>query len=276
MLPRPRIEDLPAYDRLLADPRVPEHQFPARFRTPEFNELLLHKAIDHWDEHAFGPWNVWLGDELIGRAGVINSTFEGRRVRRGEVVPLTRPLGPGLRHRSRAGGDRRRVRLRDRGDPGLDDDHQPALPGGHEAARLRADRGDRPRRAPARGLRAEALKHQRPGSAGNALAVPRRSERGNRPRPPRPRSLMRSGVATIRWASDPAAISGGAVLGAVLLRGGPVFSNSEHRGGEPVSRRWVASVIGPVRRFSLSVPAAGDTDSYRSRTKYSPVGTGRP
>jgi RimJ/RimL family protein N-acetyltransferase len=78
VLLRPRIEDLPAYDRLLADPRVPEHQFPARFRTPEFNEMLLQKAIDHWAEYAFGPWNLWLGDELIGRAGVINSTFEGR------------------------------------------------------------------------------------------------------------------------------------------------------------------------------------------------------
>jgi RimJ/RimL family protein N-acetyltransferase len=74
----PRPGDLPGYDRVIGDPRVPEHQFPARFRTPEFNELLLRKAIDHWDEHGFGPWIVWLGEELIGRAGIITSEFEGR------------------------------------------------------------------------------------------------------------------------------------------------------------------------------------------------------
>ena len=79
MLARPRIEDLPAYDRVIGDPRVPEHQFPARFRTPEFNELLLHKAIDHWDEHGFGPWNVWLGEELIGRAGRDQLDVRGSR-----------------------------------------------------------------------------------------------------------------------------------------------------------------------------------------------------
>ena len=54
-LEQPRYEDLAAYDRVIGDPRIPEHQFPARFRTPEFNELLLRKAIDHWDAHAFGP-----------------------------------------------------------------------------------------------------------------------------------------------------------------------------------------------------------------------------
>ena len=74
----PRLEDLPAYDRVIGDPRVPEHQFPARFRTPEFNEMLLRKAIDHWEAEGFGPWNLWLGEELIGRAGVISSEFEGR------------------------------------------------------------------------------------------------------------------------------------------------------------------------------------------------------
>ena len=77
-LARPRPEDLPAYDRVVGDPRVPEHQFPARFRTPELNEMLLFKAIDHWEVHGFGPYIVWLGDELIGRAGLITSTFEGR------------------------------------------------------------------------------------------------------------------------------------------------------------------------------------------------------
>jgi RimJ/RimL family protein N-acetyltransferase len=77
-LEQPRHEDLAAYDRVIGDPRIPEHQFPARFRTPEFNEMLLRKAIDHWDAHAFGPWNVWLGEELIGRAGITNSEFGGR------------------------------------------------------------------------------------------------------------------------------------------------------------------------------------------------------
>jgi ribosomal-protein-alanine N-acetyltransferase len=77
-LRQPRIEDLPAYDLVIGDPRVPEHQFPARFRTPEFNAHLLQKAIDHWAAHGFGPYIVWLGDELIGRAGLITSTFEGR------------------------------------------------------------------------------------------------------------------------------------------------------------------------------------------------------
>ena len=77
-LARPRLEDQAAYDLVIGDPRVPEHQFPARFRTPEFNAMLLRKAIDHWDEHGFGPWNLWLADELIGRAGIITSEFEGR------------------------------------------------------------------------------------------------------------------------------------------------------------------------------------------------------
>lgn len=77
-LARPQLEDLPAYYRVIGDPRVPEHQFPARFRTPELNGQLLRKAIAHWEAHGFGPWNVWLGDELIGRAGLITSTFEGR------------------------------------------------------------------------------------------------------------------------------------------------------------------------------------------------------
>ena len=63
---------------MIGDPRVPEHQFPTRFRTPELNELLLKKAIEHWAQHGFGPWNGWLGEELIGRVGLISSTFEGR------------------------------------------------------------------------------------------------------------------------------------------------------------------------------------------------------
>jgi RimJ/RimL family protein N-acetyltransferase len=49
-LTRPRLEDLPAYDRVIGDSRVPEHQFPARFRTSEFNAMLLQKAIDHWEQ----------------------------------------------------------------------------------------------------------------------------------------------------------------------------------------------------------------------------------
>ena len=77
-LARPRLEDLAAYDRVIGDPRVPEHQFPARFRTPDFNAMLLQKAIDHWEQTGFGPYIVWLGDELIGRAGLITSTFQER------------------------------------------------------------------------------------------------------------------------------------------------------------------------------------------------------
>ena len=77
-LARPRLEDLPSYDRVIGDSRVPEHQFPARFRTPEFNAMLLEKAIDHWEQTGFGPYIVWLGGELIGRAGLITSTFQER------------------------------------------------------------------------------------------------------------------------------------------------------------------------------------------------------
>jgi RimJ/RimL family protein N-acetyltransferase len=89
-LARPRLDDLPAYDRVIGDARVPEHQFPARFRTPELNEMLLRKAIEHWETHGFGPWVVWLDGELIGRAGLMTSTFEGR-----ECVEAKWFLSPG-------------------------------------------------------------------------------------------------------------------------------------------------------------------------------------
>lgn len=77
VLDRPRIEDLPDYERVIGDPRVPEEQFPARFRTPELSATLLRKAIEHWDERSFGPWIVRVDGELIGRAGLMSSVFEG-------------------------------------------------------------------------------------------------------------------------------------------------------------------------------------------------------
>ena len=147
-LARPRLEDLPAYDRVIGDPRVPEHQFPARFRTPEFNEQLLHKAIDHWEQHGWGPWIVWLGDELIGRAGLITSTFEGRECVEAKWFLSPDHWGRGYAtEAARAAIDAGFASGLD-GDPGLDDDHQPAVAGGHRAARLRADRRDRARGLP--------------------------------------------------------------------------------------------------------------------------------
>jgi RimJ/RimL family protein N-acetyltransferase len=77
-LDRPRLEDLSDLQAVIGDPRVGEHQFPARFRTPELTASLLQAALAHWDEHGFGPWIVRLRGELIGRAGLMTSTFEGR------------------------------------------------------------------------------------------------------------------------------------------------------------------------------------------------------
>ena len=77
-LDRPRLEDLSGLQAVIADPRVGEHQFPARFRTAELTESLLQRALSHWDEHGFGPWVVRRHAELIGRAGLMTSEFEGR------------------------------------------------------------------------------------------------------------------------------------------------------------------------------------------------------
>jgi RimJ/RimL family protein N-acetyltransferase len=79
-LRRPRGEDLPALQRVIADPRIGEEQFPARFRTPEMTAQLHERFAAHWDERGFGPWVVLLGDEVIGRAGLVTSDLEGRAV----------------------------------------------------------------------------------------------------------------------------------------------------------------------------------------------------
>ena len=86
---RPRPDDLPDLQRVIGDPRVPEHQFPARFRGPDLTATLLALAISHWDERGFGPWVVRLGDELIGRAGLMTSEFQGQ-----ECVEAKWFLGP--------------------------------------------------------------------------------------------------------------------------------------------------------------------------------------
>lgn len=88
-LDRPRLDDLAALQAVIGDPRIAEEQFPARFRTPELTETLLRRALAHWDERGFGPWLVWRGEALIGRAGLMTSEFEG-----GECVEALWFLSP--------------------------------------------------------------------------------------------------------------------------------------------------------------------------------------
>jgi ribosomal-protein-alanine N-acetyltransferase len=76
-LDRPHRDDLPELQAVIADPRVPEEQFPARFRGPAVTEALLNRALDHWQQHGFGPWVIRKDGTLIGRAGLISSEFEG-------------------------------------------------------------------------------------------------------------------------------------------------------------------------------------------------------
>jgi RimJ/RimL family protein N-acetyltransferase len=77
LLEKPRRDDLAELVEVIGDPRVPEEQFPARFRTPELTESLLVRAIEHWDERGFGPW-LADDDTLVGRVGLMSSTYEGR------------------------------------------------------------------------------------------------------------------------------------------------------------------------------------------------------
>jgi RimJ/RimL family protein N-acetyltransferase len=89
VLRRPRLADLPALQAVIADARVREWQFPARFRTPQHTAALLRRGDEHWGERGFGPWVVLREDELIGRAGLMTSDFQGR-----EVVEVMWFLGP--------------------------------------------------------------------------------------------------------------------------------------------------------------------------------------
>ena len=80
VLERVQRDDLDELVEVIGDPRVPEEQFPARFRTPELTESLLTRGIEHWDEKGFGPWVARLqdGHALVGRVGLMSSTYEGR------------------------------------------------------------------------------------------------------------------------------------------------------------------------------------------------------
>jgi RimJ/RimL family protein N-acetyltransferase len=79
VLSRPEPDDLAALQAVIGDPRVPEWQFPRRFRGPADVERMLRRALESWDGHGFGPWHVRLADgTLVGRAGLAPATYEER------------------------------------------------------------------------------------------------------------------------------------------------------------------------------------------------------
>jgi RimJ/RimL family protein N-acetyltransferase len=79
VLARPEPGDLAELRALIGDPRVPEWQFPRRFRGPADAERMHARALAHWDEYGFGPWLARACDgALVGRVGLARASFEGR------------------------------------------------------------------------------------------------------------------------------------------------------------------------------------------------------
>lgn len=79
VLTRPRPGDLAELRALIGDPRVPEWQFPIRFRGPAEVARMLARGIEQWERHGFGAWLVRTDEgTLVGRVGLACASFEGR------------------------------------------------------------------------------------------------------------------------------------------------------------------------------------------------------
>ena len=77
-LQAPLLEDVPELQRVHRRPAHRRAAVPGALPHAGAHRDARERALEHWDERGFGPWLVWRGDELIGRAGLMTSEFESR------------------------------------------------------------------------------------------------------------------------------------------------------------------------------------------------------
>lgn len=70
----PRLEDVPAYAAMHADPEVMRY-YPKPF-TEEESRAEVERLIAHHERHGFGLWALEHGGEFIGITGLLRPTWE--------------------------------------------------------------------------------------------------------------------------------------------------------------------------------------------------------
>ena len=71
------LKDLAAFQHLMADPEVMRFSLKGPLTKEEAAESFEKRILAHYQKYGFGLWALFVGEQLIGLAGLISQTIDG-------------------------------------------------------------------------------------------------------------------------------------------------------------------------------------------------------